>query len=105
MVTTNNKDTLSPAKNEGKFAEGENMVERKFANMPGWKRILQSRFYGSYLDTPEFKGQITLYCMDAVTAPLMVEYFHRRTCIVDAGYAWLKQFPAHETTFHSHYSL
>jgi predicted RNA-binding protein associated with RNAse of E/G family len=71
-------------------------MERKFANNPGWKRILQHRFYHSYLDTPEFKGHITLYCMDAVREPLILEYFQRKTCIADAGYAWLKQFPAGE---------
>lgn len=71
-------------------------MERKSANVPGWKRIIESRFYHSYLDTPEFKGYITLYCMDAVRAPLVVHYFNRETCIVDAGYAWLKQFPAGE---------
>lgn len=71
-------------------------MERKFANHPGWKRILQNRFYHSCLDTPGFKGHITLYCMDAVRAPLVVDYFQRKTCIVDAGYAWLKQFPAGE---------
>ncbi len=79
-------------------------MERKFANMPGWKRILQSRFYNSHLDTPEFKGYITLFCMDAVSAPKVVEYFHRKICIVDAGYAWLKQFPAGEHfTVTAHY--
>lgn len=72
------------------------MIERKLANSPGWKRIIQNRFYHSYVDTPEFTGHITLYCMDAVTAPLVVEYFHRKTCIVDAGYAWLRQYPAGE---------
>ncbi len=71
-------------------------MERKFANNPGWKRILQNRFYHYYLDTPEFQGHITLYCMDAVREPLVLEYFQRKTCIVDAGYAWLKQFPAGE---------
>jgi uncharacterized protein len=71
-------------------------MERKLANLPGWKRIIQSRFCGSYLDTPEFKGHITLYCMDAVRAPLVVEYFKQKICIVDAGYAWLKQFPSGE---------
>jgi len=67
--------------------------------MPGWKRILQHRFYGSHVDTPEFNGHITLYCMDAVRAPLAVEYFNRKTCIVDTGYAWLKQFPADDQHF------
>ena len=75
------------------------MIRRKFADYPGWKRILQHRFYASYLDTPEFTGYITLYCMDAVTAPLVVGYFHRTTCIADAGYSWLKQFPAEEQHF------
>lgn len=75
------------------------MLARKFANMPGWKRILQHRFYSSYLDTSEFKGHNTLYCLDAVAAPRMVGYFHRNTCIIDAGYSWLKQFPADEQHF------
>jgi uncharacterized protein len=75
------------------------MIRRKFAGYPGWKRILQHRFYGSYLNTSEFKGHITLYCMDTVTAPLVVEYFHQTTCIVDTGYSWLKQFPAEEQHF------
>ena len=70
------------------------MTGRKFANFPGWKRILKHRFYTSYLDTSEFRGYITLYCMDAVTAPREVEYFHRKTCIFDAGYSMLFQFPA-----------
>ncbi len=80
-------------------------MERKFANMPGWKRIVQNRFYHSYLDTPEITGHITLFCMDAVRAPLIVEYFHRNICIADAGCAWLKQFPAGEHfTVTAHYN-
>jgi predicted RNA-binding protein associated with RNAse of E/G family len=34
--------------------------------------------------------------MDTVRAPLIVDYFQQKTCIVDTGYAWLKQFPAGE---------
>jgi predicted RNA-binding protein associated with RNAse of E/G family len=37
--------------------------------------------------------------MDAVTAPRVVEYFHRKTCVFDAGYSLLKQFPADEQHF------
>ena len=71
-------------------------MKHKLANNPGWQRILQNRFYHSCLDTQEFQGHITLYCMDAVRAPLIVEYFNRKFCIVEAGFAWLKQFPAGE---------
>ncbi len=42
--------------------------------------------------------------MDAVRAPRIVEYFQRETCIVDAGYAWLRQYPAGEHyTVTAHY--
>lgn len=75
------------------------MISRKFANFPGWKRILRHRFYTSYLDTPEFRGTIALYCMDAVTAPRVVENFQRRICIFDAGYSLLFQFPTDEQHF------
>lgn len=75
------------------------MIQRKYANMPGWKRILQHRYISCYLDTPEFRGHIALYCMDAVAAPLRVDYFQRKTCIVDAGYSWLRQYPADERHF------
>lgn len=75
------------------------MIRRKYANYPGWKRILQHRYYGTYLDTLEFQGHITLFCMDSVTAPRSVDYFHRSTCIIDNGYSWLKQFPAGEQHF------
>jgi uncharacterized protein len=75
------------------------MIGRKYANFPGWKRILQHRFYSSYLDTPEFSGTIALYCLDAVTAPRVVEFFHRKICVFDSGYSMLFQFPANEQHF------
>ena len=71
-------------------------MKHKLANNPGWERILQHRFYHSHLNTPGFQGYITLYCMDAVRAPLVVRYFGRQFCIADAGCAWLKQFPTGE---------
>jgi len=71
-------------------------MKRKYANYQGWKRILQSRLYGANIDTPEFKGYINLFCMDAVRAPLVVEWFGRELCIVDTGYTWLKQYPSGE---------
>jgi uncharacterized protein len=77
------------------------MIERKYATMPGWKRILQHRYYQSAVDTPQFTGHVALYCMDEVRAPLVVEYFGRKTTIVDAGYAWLRHYPAGDP----HYSV
>ena len=71
-------------------------MDRKFANHPGWNRILQNRFMSQYLETTQFTGYVSLFCMDRVRDPLFVEYFHQRVCIADNGYAWLKQFPTGE---------
>ncbi len=80
-------------------------MDRKFANLPGWKRILKHRFSSKCLDTPEFKGYITLYRMDAVASPLVVDFFGKKLCIADSGYTWLKLFPAnHNFTITAQYN-
>jgi uncharacterized protein len=72
---------------------------KKYANFPGWKRILEHRYFSSWLETQDFTGMITLFCMDMVTAPREVDFFHRKTRIFDAGYSLLMQFPAAEQHF------
>ena len=80
-------------------------MDRKFANLPGWKRILKHRFSSECVDTPEFKGYISLYRMDAVASPLMVDFFRKKLCIADSGYTWLKLFPAnHNFTITAQYN-
>ena len=68
-------------------------MKRKFANRPGWKRILQKRYYQTYLKTAEFTGHVALLCLDAVRAPLVVKVYDKPVCIVDSGYSWLQYFP------------
>ncbi|WP_053365646.1 DUF402 domain-containing protein [Bacillus sp. FJAT-27245] len=69
------------------------MQKRVFGNRPGWKRITKRRYAQSYLDTPEFKGYVTLLHTVEAAAPLVVDYKTRKVCIVDSGYFWLQQFP------------
>lgn len=63
--------------------------------------MLQRRFYLSHLDTPEFRGDVALLCLDAVRDPLWVGLGQRRLCIVDDGFSWLQHFPVDEP----HYAL
>lgn len=69
------------------------MIKRKYADRSGWKRITKRDFTQSVLDSPEFKGIVTLLFMDQVSEPLFVNYDGKDICIVDDGYCWVQHFP------------
>ncbi len=71
-------------------------MKRLIANRPEWKRILQKRFYCSFLSTPEYTGHVTLLCMDQIREPLWIRAGDDPTCIVNTGYSWLQHFPLGE---------
>jgi uncharacterized protein len=71
-------------------------MKRLLANRPDWRRILQRRYYQTYLSTPTFRGYATLLCLDAVREPLIVQTQSGPLCIVDAGYQWLQLFPQNQ---------
>lgn len=71
-------------------------MKRLFADRPDWKRILERRFYCSFLETPDFTGHITLLCLDKIREPLIVDLHGQPVCVVNHGYQWLQQFPANE---------
>ena len=60
-------------------------MKRLQANRPDWKRVTERRFYCAPLDTPDFKGHVSLLCLDAVREPLVVGVNTKRICIADAG--------------------
>jgi hypothetical protein len=63
----------------------------------------------TYLETPPYTGHITLIQVDKVRDPLWKSFAGTPVCLVDAGYAWLQQFPANAhhalTPFHSFCNL
>ena len=70
-------------------------MKRLFANRPDWKRILQKRFYCTFVDTVQFTGYVTLLCLDKVREPLWIKT-ENPVCLVDTGYSWLQHFPQGE---------
>jgi len=78
------------------LANGDIELKRLYANRPGWHRVTKRRFFLSHLDTPEYRGYVTLLCIDGVLRPLWKELDGRRICIVDAGFSWLQHFPANK---------
>ena len=52
------------------------MVERKFANRPGWSRILERSFQTAYFDEEDFKGYVTILKLEKVFNPLVKKVYH-----------------------------
>lgn len=69
------------------------MVERKFANRPGWSRILERSFQTAYFDEEDFKGYVTILKLEKVFNPLVKKVGEEEICIADNGYIWLQHYP------------
>lgn len=75
-------------------------MKRKRADRPDWQRIAEKRFVQTCIDEKEFRGYVTLFCIDAVHQPLWKNFSGQMICIADQGYLWLQQFPRN-----AHYSV
>lgn len=71
-------------------------MERKFADRPNWKRMLERRFKLSYVEGNDFSGYVSAIFMDKVREPLIVEVAGQQLPIVDNGYIWLQHLPDNE---------
>lgn len=69
-------------------------MKRKWADRRGWARVVNKRFSVTHMDAQDYKGAITLLCLDEVRKPLWVEVeAEHLTCVADSGYTWLQHFP------------
>lgn len=66
----------------------------KRANRTDWQRVTRHRFAMKSVETRDFKGYVSLFCIDDVREPL---YRHdragQRVCLADQGYLWFQFFP------------
>lgn len=63
------------------------------ATWPDGEHVLARRFIARRIDTPEYRGYVTLLCIDEVNEPVYVSFNKQRVCIIDRGYTWLRHFP------------
>jgi predicted RNA-binding protein associated with RNAse of E/G family len=68
-------------------------MKLKRADRSDWKRITQKRFAMLQVNNDEFKGYISLFCIDGVREPLWINLADETVCLADKGYMWLQQFP------------
>jgi len=69
------------------------MVKIRSAERADWERVRARRFIARRIDTPEYRGYVTLLRIEAVSEPLLVTFGDQRVCIIDRGYSWLQHFP------------
>ena len=72
---------------------GDFIIKRRSASRIPWPRILERRFTTQSVNQLDYRGYVTLLCLDRVREPLWVTHQGRQLCIVDDGYTWLQQFP------------
>lgn len=68
-------------------------VKRKRADRASWSRVTKRRFAMTYMDVQDFRGYVTLLCIDEVREPLIMDFADGPVCVADTGYAWLQHFP------------
>lgn len=68
-------------------------MKYKRADRSGWQRVTQKRFAIRQIESEEFRGYVSLFCIDAVRTPLWIKAEGRDVCLADNGYLWLQHFP------------
>jgi predicted RNA-binding protein associated with RNAse of E/G family len=68
-------------------------MKHRSAERADWKRVTQRRFFYTKVETPDFRGVVTLLCIDAVSEPLCRMTMGELRVLADAGYTWLQLFP------------
>lgn len=68
-------------------------MKKKRADRADWARITKRRFVMKYIDVPDFRGYVSLLCIDAVRDPLIVNFMGEMVRIADKGYTWVQHFP------------
>ncbi len=68
-------------------------MKHKRADRPGWQRVTKKRFAMMHLETKDFKGYVSLFCIDEVREPLWMKLSGEDVCLANKGYSWLQHFP------------
>jgi uncharacterized protein len=76
-------------------AESPFLIKQKrvHAHRPGWKRMLNRRFYISTINEDEFSGFASLVWMDEVCNPLVKTINGNELMLVGKDFSWLQYYP------------
>lgn len=71
-------------------------IKRKFGDRADWQRVSESHYTQAYVDSPNYRGYVTLLSIEKATQPLWTKHNLQEICIVDNGYVWLQHFPENQ---------
>ncbi|GKU27442.1 DUF402 domain-containing protein [Clostridium folliculivorans] len=69
------------------------MIKEKYANKPGWTRVLKRKFTTRYFKNDDFEGYVSVTRIEKVREPLIKNMLGKDYCLVDDGYIWLEIVP------------
>lgn len=67
-------------------------MKRKYADHPGWRRIISCSFIAARVETPAFCGVVSLYSIYRVREPLYKPIAGVPTLLADDGFRWLQLY-------------
>lgn len=67
-------------------------MKRKYANHPGWRRIVSCSFIAARVEMPAFCGVVSLYSVHRVREPLYKPIAGAQTLLADDGFRWLQLY-------------
>ncbi len=68
-------------------------IETKYLDRRGWRRVTDSAFAWTALETPSLSGAAAVIHIKRITAPLVVRDLDQMVTIADDGYRWLQIAP------------
>ncbi|QOR35377.1 DUF402 domain-containing protein [Clostridium sp. 'deep sea'] len=71
-------------------------MKRKYGDARNLSKITKKRVYLKHFNNTDFKGHISLICVDNITEPINVNIINKQMCLVNNGYYWLLQYPKNE---------
>ena len=66
-------------------------MKRKYADYPGWERVLEKEYKNKYFNNDDFKGNVSLLTAVKVKEKLVVG--DDNIVILDDGFKWLEMYP------------
>jgi len=68
-------------------------MKRKYADSPDCSNIIERRINITYVDDSVLSGNFTIFYIDKIGAPLIVEIAGKNICLAENGYIWTQYFP------------
>ena len=68
-------------------------MRQKFADFPNWKRVIEKKYINKYVNTPDFKGNISLLTAVKVKEKKVKIINEEEIVVFNDNFKWLELYP------------